>query len=155
MGPSSITISLYTKAVMCSDVNLRVAQLTLVVNSQEAALEFYTKKVGFEKKTDFTPPGGHRWVTVGPEGQELELALFELGTPDANGWSSGWKPGIAPPVVLYVDDCHAAFAEMKSRGVPFKQDKPETHPWGTSATFSDPDGNLFSMNELPQQSPRS
>jgi catechol 2,3-dioxygenase-like lactoylglutathione lyase family enzyme len=136
-------------------MDAKVTQITLVVKNQGEALEFYTRKVGFEKKTDFTPPGGYRWVTVGPEGQDLELALFQIGTPDPNNWSSRWEPGRGPPIVMRVDDCRKAFAELKSRGVEFKQAQPEEHPWGVSATFTDPDGNLFSINQLPQAPSRS
>jgi lactoylglutathione lyase len=128
-------------------MGIRVSQITLIVKNKEAALDFYTQKVGFEKKTDFTPPGGYRWVTVGPVGQDLELALFQVGTPDANGWSSDWRPGSGPPIVLMVDDCRKAHSEMKTRGVEFKTE-PIDYPWGISATFSDPDGNLFSMNQM-------
>ncbi len=133
-------------------MEIRISQLTIVVSNQADALEFYTKKVGFEKKTDVTPPGGYRWVTVGPKGQDLELALFQAGTKDANGWSANWRPGNSPPIVLRVGDCRGAFAEMKSRGVEFKQAQPEEYPWGISATFADRDGNLFSINQLPSSS---
>jgi predicted enzyme related to lactoylglutathione lyase len=131
----------------------RITQFTLIVKNQQAALDYYTQKVGFEKKTDFTPPGGYRWVTVSPKDQDLELALFQAGTADPNGWSSQWRPGSNPPIVMNVDDCGKAFDELKSRGVEFKQPKPEEHPWGISATFSDPDGNLFSINQLPASKP--
>ena len=127
----------------------RISQFTLVVNNREASLEFYTEKVGFEKKTDFTPPGGYRWVTVGPSDQDLELALWEVGTKASNGWSRKWQSGKNPPIVVTVDDCRKAFAELKSHGVEFKQDEPEEYAWGISATFSDPDGNLFSINQRP------
>jgi len=133
-------------------MDARVMQITLVVKDQGAALEFYTKKVGFEKKTDHTPPGSYRWVTVGPKGQDLELALFQVGTKDPKGWSSRWQPGNGPPIVLRVDDCRKTFDELKSRGVEFKQAQPEEYAWGISATFSDPDGNLFSINQLPPSS---
>ena len=130
-------------------MNARVTQFTIIVKDQAAALEFYTQKVGFEKKTDFTPPGGNRWVTVGPRGQDIELALFLAGTADADGWSSQWQPGRNPPIILRVDDCRGAFAELRSKGVNFKQERPEEHAWGVSATFADPDGNLFSINQFP------
>ncbi len=130
----------------------KITQFTLVVKNQQAALDFYTKKVGFEKKTDVTPPGSYRWVTVGPQGQDLELALFEAGTIDPNGWSANWRPGNNPPIVMWVDDCRSTFDELKSRGVSFKQDKPDELAWGISATFSDPDGNLFSINQPPNAS---
>jgi predicted enzyme related to lactoylglutathione lyase len=143
---------LYSDIVMQVTMDIRIAQFTLVVNNQAEALDYYTKKVGFEKKTDFTPPGSYRWVTVGPKGQDLELALWQIGSPDPNGWASEWKPGSGPPIVLRVDDCRKTFAEMKSRGIEFKQAKPEELAWGVSATFSDPDGNLFSINQLPSES---
>ena len=127
----------------------RIAQFTIVVKDQGASLDFYTGKVGFEKKTDVTPPGSYRWVTVGPKGQDLELALWQMGSPDPNGWSKDWKPG-GPPVVLRVDDCRRTFAEMKSRGVKFVQAEPQELAWGISATFTDPDGNLFSINQRPK-----
>lgn len=129
----------------------KIAQFTLVVKNQSDALEFYTEKVGFEKKTDFTPPGSYRWVTVGPRGQDIELALWQAGSPDPNGWSKGWSPG-GPPIVMRVDDCRKAFAEMKSRGVRFDQAEPYELAWGVSATFTDPDGNRFSINQLPRSS---
>jgi len=128
-------------------VNAEVIQVTLVAKDQEAALRFYTEKAGFEKKTDPTPPGGRRRVTVGPKGQDLELALFQLGTEGSDGWSSHGRPGSGPPLVLRVDDRRGAFAALRSRGVEFKQIQPEGHPWGTSATFSDPDGNFSSISQ--------
>ncbi len=131
-------------------MDAKVSQITLVVRNQAEALKFYTEKVGFEKKTDFTPPGRDRWVTVGPKSQELEFALFQAGRGDANNWSKEWKPGIYPQVVMRVDNCRKAFEELKERGVQFVQD-PKEYPWGISATFSDLDGNLFSLNQLPSR----
>ncbi|MDG6898682.1 MAG: VOC family protein [Nitrososphaerota archaeon] len=127
----------------------RITQVTLVVKDQAKALEFYTQKVGFEKKTDFTPPGGHRWVTVGPKGQDLELALWQMGSSSPD-WSKNWKPGSTPPISLRVDDCRKIFAELRSRGVRF-QSEPQEHAWGISATFADPDGNGISINQLPAE----
>ena len=139
----------YIAAVLYSMLmNGRITQFTLIVKNQQAALDFYTGKVGFEKKTDVTPPGSYRWVTVGPQGQDLELALFQAGTKDPNNWSANWRPGSNPPIVVRVDDIHKTFSELKAHGVQFKQAEPEEYPWGTSATFADPDGNLFSLNQF-------
>lgn len=127
-----------------------LSQITLVVKDQAASLEFFTGRAGFVKKTDATPPGRGRWVTVSPEGEGVEFALFQAGTPDPNGWSEGWRPGASPPIVFRVEDCRQSFDELKARGVEFKQAAPEEYPWGTSATFSDPDGNLFSIYQPPR-----
>lgn len=125
----------------------RIRQLILVVKNREKSLEFFTEKVGFKKKTDFTPPGSYRWVTVGPETQDIELALWQLGSPDPDGHTKNWKPGNAPPITLGVEDCRKTFAEMKSRGVQFHQAEPYEQPWGISASFDDPDGNTFAINQ--------
>ena len=130
-----------------STIDARITGFSLVVKNKEEALEYYTKKVGFEKKTDYTNYG-YRYVTVGPKGQDLELALWEVGSPDPSGLSSNWKPGSGPPIALRVDDCRKIFAEMKSRGVEFKNAQPEEYFWGIQATFSDPDGNLFQVNQF-------
>jgi predicted enzyme related to lactoylglutathione lyase len=141
-----------TRTLYVFGMSIKVSQFTLVVNNQEDALRFYTKKVGFEKKTDFTPPGSYRWVTVDPRGQDLEFALWQMGSPDPNGWSKNWRPGGNSPIVLRVDDCRKVFGKMKSRGVQFQQAEPQQYAWGISATFSDPDGNIFSINQLPSKS---
>jgi predicted enzyme related to lactoylglutathione lyase len=129
----------------------KITQITLVVTSQAQSLDFFTEKIGFEKKTDAALPGGHRWVTVGPGGRDLEMALWEIGSavdPSQTEWSKNWSPGKAPPIVLRVSDCRKTYERLSSRGVEFPQ-VPKEYPWGIAATFRDPDGNLFSMNQPP------
>ena len=133
----------------------RVSQVTLVVTDQAKAVEFYTEKVGFETKTDVALPGGGRWVSVGPKGQDLELALWEVGSatdPAQRAWSKNWAPAKAPPIVLQVADCRKTFQELSGRGVEFPQ-PPKEYPWGIAATFKDPDGNLFSLSQPPSSWP--
>src|SRR5208282_2239427 len=134
----------------------KITVIALVVTNQARSLEFFTERVGFEKKTDFSSPGGYRYVTVGLKGQELEMALFEPGSavdPSQKEWSKNWSPARAPPILLFVPDCRKAYSEMSSRGVDFLQ-PPMDHPWGTVATFKDSDGNLFSMNQPPSAWPK-
>ncbi len=128
-------------------MSLRITTVTLVVKNQAKALEFYTEKVGFEKKTDVTQ-GGYRYVTVSPKGQDLELQLSQ-----EDSLPGGLKPGGIPPIFLTVDDCRKIFNEMKAKGVEFKQAQPEENPWSITATFSDPDGNLFQINQFLRRSP--
>ena len=131
---------------------MKVTQITLVVNNKEAALEFYTKKVGFEKKTDYTSPEGYRYVTVAPKDQDLELILWQVGDTDPTDRSASWKPASSGTIFLLVEDCKKSFAELKARGVEFKQPKPDEYPWGIQATFADPDGNLYTMRQPPAKS---
>ena len=56
----------------------RISHVTLYVLNQDEALEFYTKKLGFEVRTDARLEG-FRWLTVGPRGQaDLEMVLMPL-----------------------------------------------------------------------------
>ena len=133
----------------------KVFQVTLLVRNQSEALDFYTTKVGFEKKTDVAIPGSYRWVTVGVPGQDLELALYQIGSntaPQERAREKDWRPGVAPPIGIRVADCRKAYDEMSSRGVQFPQ-PPREYPWGIIATFADPDGNLFSLSQPPAYSP--
>jgi len=128
-------------------MNGKVIAVSLVVGDQQAALDFYTNQVGFEKRTDVTGPGGYRYVTVGLKGQDLEIALYQQGSVSQVN-SKNWKPASNPPISIGVENCMATFEQLASRGVKFLQEKPEVHPWGTSATFSDLDGNLISVNQF-------
>jgi predicted enzyme related to lactoylglutathione lyase len=134
----------------------KITHVSLVVKDKASALTFYVEKVGFEKKTDVTAPGGYRFVTVGPKGQDLELALWEVGSatdPEQKVRSEHWAPATAPPIVLRVSDCRKTYEELSSHGVEFPQ-VPKEHPWGVVATFQDSDGNLFSVSELRAWQPQ-
>ena len=127
---------------------MKIAQVSLIVESQSNAVQFYTKKVGFEKKIDFPTPAGYRWIVVGPKGQELGLALVEAGWPDDLGLGTRWKAAGAPPIVIETEDCEKAYKELKSNGVEFKrvwEGELNKAPYGTVAFFADPDGNLFEL----------
>lgn len=134
-----------------------VTVIALVVSNQQKALDFYTQKAGFEKKTDVTPYPGGRWVTVGMKGQPLELALWEVGSatdPAQKELASQWAPARAPPIVVKVPDARAVYEELRARGVEFLAPVQE-YAWGTNAVFRDPDGNLISISQPPGSGPKA
>jgi catechol 2,3-dioxygenase-like lactoylglutathione lyase family enzyme len=127
-------------------LSARITQVTLIVENQSKALDFYTKKVGFEKKIDFPAPAGYRWIVVGPKGQDVGVALAEAGWPDDSGLGKKWSAGGAPPIVIEMEDCRKTNQELKSKGVEFKRvwgEELKETMYGTIAMFLDPDGNLF------------
>ena len=67
--------------------DISVAMFT--VADQDAAIAFYTGKLGFEVRADvrFGPNGEYRWVEVAPPGSHARLALNEPmgGTPGGGG----------------------------------------------------------------------
>lgn len=116
----------------------------LVVQDQVKALDYYTRVLGLEKRTDFTGPSGVRWVTVAPKGQDIEISLIPAGSyPDPKKGQVKVQPGGGARWTLQSTDCKKDFDELKSRGVRFDQDKPAEYPYGIQAAFSDPDGNSF------------
>jgi predicted enzyme related to lactoylglutathione lyase len=124
----------------------KLANVVIVVKDQAKALDFYTQVLGFEKRTDFSPGGNYRWVTVAPKGQDIEISLFQAGSdPDPKSSQNQVKAGSNPQWTLQTDDCRGDFKRLKAQGVKFNQEEPSEQPWGVLATFSDPDGNPFSL----------
>ena len=134
-------------------MNPRIAQVSIVVTNQSEAVDFYTQKVGFKKKIDFPTPAGNRWIVVGPEDQDMGLALVEAGWPDDSGLGRTWRAGEGAPIVIQVEDCPKKYEELKSNGVEFKKvwgEELKRLLYGTVAFFADPDGNLFEVMEASQ-----
>ncbi|MCI4318739.1 MAG: VOC family protein [Thermoplasmata archaeon] len=133
---------------------MQLSHVTLVVKDQTTALEFYTRTLGFERRADYTLPGHPRWLTVGPKGQPLELVLWAAGAAsDGVVPASLRDPGNGTGMVLEVDDCRRLFAELKAKGVRFKEETPLVAAWGVAAHFTDPDGNPFTLHETASGPP--
>ena len=105
-----------------------------MVSDQDKALDFYTNKIGFEKRGDFPTPDGPRFLTIGIEGQDFELVLWP-GTPAR-------PKGGSVVYTIEVEDCRQAFETLRDRGVKFDPDEVLDLPWGYAARFEDPDGRL-------------
>jgi catechol 2,3-dioxygenase-like lactoylglutathione lyase family enzyme len=124
----------------------KVTYVTLFVADQERALNFYTRSLGFEKRVDNPTPDGDRFLTVGIEGQDLQLVLWP-GTPGGPKPKAGPRPGAC---IIQTDDCHKDFAALRARGVTFETDHVLEQPWAFVATLQDPDGNRITLRENRQ-----
>jgi len=113
----------------------RIVCITVAVRDQDEALEWFTSKLGFRKRTDMPGPG-IRFLTVSPANQpELQVIL------------ASWFPdliGKNPTAVLNTEDCRATYAELKARGVEFTE-PPQTRPFGLQAVFKDLYGNSYAL----------
>ena len=134
----------------------KIANTQLWVHDQDEALAFYTEKLGMEVRQDVTLPelGDFRWLTVGPPGQdEFSIALMAIpGAPvmdpgTAEDVKALMAKGFAGTVFLITDDVHAAYEELKGRGVEFTED-PEERPYGIDSGFRDPSGNSFRLTQV-------
>ena len=95
---------------------MRIATTQLWVHDQDEALDFWTKKVGMEVRTDVTVPelGNFRWLTVGPAGQpDVAIVLMAIpGAPMIDDETHEqirelMSKGFAGTVFLTTDDCKA------------------------------------------------
>src|SRR5258706_1971352 len=112
--------------------------VSVPVRNQDAALEFYTKKLGFKVITDAPFDGTQRWIELGIPRADTRLVLFT-----AKGQEK--MLGGFMNISFMADDVEATAKEMKARGVEFVQD-PEKADLGTAAIFKDGDGNRFVLS---------
>jgi len=108
---------------------------SIPVRDQDRALEFYTAKLGFTVLTDQPMGEGQRWIELRIPGAETRVVLF---TPEGHED----RIGTASNLAFMASDVVKTHRELSERGVEF-DGPPETMPWGTFATFRDPDGNRF------------
>lgn len=121
----------------------------LYVHDQDEALQFYVERLGFRIHTD-ARNGDYRWLTVQhPDQPEFQLGLFRPQAPSvddatAQGLLEAVAKGAMPPLVLVVEDCHAAYEAMRARGVEFTQE-PIARYGSVDASFRDPSGNGWKL----------
>jgi predicted enzyme related to lactoylglutathione lyase len=138
------------------DIMTRIANTQVWVHDQDEALAFYTQKLGMEVRSDVTMAelGNFRWLTVGPPGQpDFAIVLMAIPGPPvmdsdtADQVQSLMAKGFAGTIFLTTDDCHAAYEELKARGVEFTE-QPEERPYGIDSGFRDPSGNSFRLTQV-------
>jgi catechol 2,3-dioxygenase-like lactoylglutathione lyase family enzyme len=134
---------------------LRISTVNLWVHDQDAALDFWTGKVGFELRTDASFPelGGFRWLTVGPRDQpDVELVLMAVPEPpvltaaQTEVVRAAMSQGLAGAVFLVTDDVHRDYEQLSARGVEFTE-PPEPRAYGIDAGFRDPSGNQVRLTQ--------
>lgn len=123
----------------------------IYVHDQDEALEFYVGKLGLKVHTD-ARNGDYRWLTVQhPDQPSFQLGLFKPQPPTVDDATAAVleqvvAKGAMPPLVFVVDDCRAAFEQMRERGVEFTQEPVERYG-SVDASFRDPSGNGWKLIE--------
>ena len=121
---------------------------SVMVQDQEQALAFYTDKLGFQKKTDFSQ-GNFRWLTVAatedPEG--VELVLQSNANPAGKAYQEALHGQGQPAAQFLVNDVQAEHDRLAAKGVKFT--KPVTSTTGSViAVLDDTCGNLIQLTKL-------
>ena len=130
---------------MIKDVPL----IGIFVDDQDAALDFYTSKLGLEKIQDEAYGPDARWITVSPAESGIRIVLKKAEKEHEKamvGNSDG-----APVLTLSTDDVHSAYEQLRERGVRFLGE-PYRYPWGIGALFLDQDGSpILLQQELGEE----
>jgi predicted enzyme related to lactoylglutathione lyase len=113
--------------------------VAIPVSDVDRAKAFYTEKAGFNADYDHRVSDELRFVQLTPPGSACSIALG-TGLVDT-------PPGSAQGLQLVVSDINAAHAQLVARGVEVSDVK--EFPWGSFVFFSDPDGNRWSVQQLP------
>jgi uncharacterized glyoxalase superfamily protein PhnB len=135
---------------------IKINSAQLWVHDQDAALAFYTQKLGMEIRSDVTLAelGDFRWLQVGPPGQD-DIAITLMAIPGepvmdaetAEQVRTLMAKGFAGTVFLTTEDVRADYDTLKARGVEFTE-APEERPYGIDCGFRDPSGNHFRLTQL-------
>lgn len=126
-----------------------VGNVSIFVNDQQRARDFYVNKLGFELKRDaeFFPGSPNRWISVVPRDGQTEVVLY---LPDEAWLHYQQVVGKSQAVTFMVDDVEATVADLRAKGVEISVE-PNTLPWGKNAAILDSEGNWLLLVELPGQ----
>ncbi|TAI62833.1 VOC family protein [Bradyrhizobium sp. Leo170] len=128
---------------------MRIYVMSVFVDDQAKALDFYTEKLGFIVKHDIPLGGDHRWLTVvskeAPEGAELLLEPSEH--PAVGPYKSALVNDGIPAASFKVDDLEKEFERLRDLGVEFTVQPMDAGPV-RMAVFDDTCGNLIQLVEM-------
>ena len=112
------------------------------VSDVDRAKAFYVDQVGFVADHDQVVNDDIRFVQLTPPGSACSIAIGKGITKMA--------PGSLDNLQIVVADAEAARAELAGRGVQVSD--VYVMPWGSFVFFSDPDGNTWALQQLPDWS---
>jgi catechol 2,3-dioxygenase-like lactoylglutathione lyase family enzyme len=117
----------------------KLVLVAIPVSDTDRAKAFYVDRVGFVADHDHRVSDDLRFVQLTPPGSACSIAFGE-GLTDV-------EPGSVKGLQLVVSDIEAARDELATRGVDVSD--VQVLPWGSFLFFEDPDGNGWSVQQLP------
>ena len=126
---------------------IRIHVTSVLVNDQDRALDFYTNKLGFIKKTE-VPIGEHKWLTVvSPQEQNgVELLLEPMAFEPAQVYQRALKDAGIPLTSFMVEDLDKEYARLRDAGVEFSMEPTVMEPVKI-AVLDDTCGNNIQLME--------
>ena len=120
-------------------MEMRLEVVPVPVTDVDRAKSFYVDRVGFHADHDQAVREGLRFVQLTPPGSACSVAFGEGLTP--------MEPGGQKGVMMVVDDVAKAREGLVANGVEVSE--VDEQPWGSFVSFADPDGNSWTLQQLP------
>ncbi|MBT2476451.1 VOC family protein [Microbacterium sp. ISL-103] len=117
----------------------KIELIFVPVSDVDRSKEFY-EKIGFHADHDQVPYEGLRFVQMTPPGSACSIAF---GT----NLGEGLLPGQQNTIQVVVPDADEALAHLRALDVDAQG--VDEQDWGRFVTFDDPDGNTWTLQELP------
>jgi catechol 2,3-dioxygenase-like lactoylglutathione lyase family enzyme len=122
-----------------------VSAMFIPVQDPDVALGFYRDALGLEVRADVASDG-FRWVTVGGEGQNVDIVLFQphggRSQVEGDALLTLMTQGSLQAAIFRSDDLDATFEKVRASGAEVLEE-PATRPWGPrDCAVRDPSGNL-------------
>jgi len=122
-------------------MQMKLEVVHVPVSDVDRAKAFYTEKIGFNADHDHQVNDELRFVQLTPPGSACSIAI---GTG-----LTKMKPGSIKGLMMVVADVQAARDELMQRGTEVSEI--DVQPWGSFVYFSDPDGNSWVLQQLPDR----
>ncbi len=123
-------------------VDYKLELVGIPVSDVDRAKTFYGDTLGWPVDNDQVVSDEIRFIQVTPPGSACSIA-FGKGISDM-------EPGSQKGLQVVVTSADDAFADLRERGV--ETSEIDEQPWGRFVYFSDPDGNSWSVQQLPDYS---
>jgi catechol 2,3-dioxygenase-like lactoylglutathione lyase family enzyme len=156
MASADVGSSASTEMPEIGTIDMKLEVVTLPVSDVDRAKSFY-QSLGWRLDADLVLGDDIRVVQLTPPRSGCSMAFGKGLTTAEPGSVQGWE--------LVVDDIDAAREDLISRGVEVSElfhrgesgfvpgPDPERRPYFTFASFSDPDGNGWLLQEVTKRPP--
>jgi catechol 2,3-dioxygenase-like lactoylglutathione lyase family enzyme len=119
-------------------MDLKLELVAVPVSDVDRAKAFY-EQVGFHADHDAVVSEDMRFVQLTPPGSACSITIGK-GITEAT-------PGSFAGANLVIEDADEAHAELTRRGI--EVSGVQEMPWGRFVFFADPDGNRWSLQQVP------
>ncbi len=120
----------------------QIGQVMLYVNDQDAAVKFWTEKIGFVVVAD-QEEAGMRWIEIAPT-KEAQTTFVIHSKEIIAKMQPDLNLGM-PSIMFYADNIENLYQDFQAKGV--KVGDLVMMPLGRVFNFADQEGNYFALVE--------